>query len=119
MGLYLLRETPVGPPVTAIQVRQDTYGKIAVWTNGLVVRELTSSEGNEYQIGINVPTEAGMDRASEGDYVVQDMSGAFHIFRMYQFESKFQEVGVEEAPAPAGHIDVRALRLKRMEPRDG
>lgn len=105
MKMKLYRHKDLGedtPPVSAVQIQQDTYAKAAIWCNGRVIKELIDADGDEWQMGINVPAMGGMDRASETDYVVRDMAGAFHVMTQHEFESHFEEVGASKAPAPRG-----------------
>lgn len=113
MKFYRHNDVWDAPPVSAMQVRQDTIAEVAVWTHGVVVKELISGEDPEKQeswlVGINVPTIGGMSRASEGDFVIRDMAGALHVFEEHSFNNLFTEVVVpkRDATAPVG------LRVRR------
>lgn len=120
MKFFRHNEVPDAPPVSAMQVSQQTIAEIAVWSHGLVVKELISGEDPEkkesWMVGINVPAMGGMDRASEGDFVVRDMAGALHVFNGQEFLSMFTEV--RSVPLPT-HNNVREMRAQQRKARDG
>lgn len=87
--------------VEAVQVSWATADDIAQWCGGRVV---TEKGFNNLEIpGINFPTLNGVDRASEGDYVVRNSSGTFQKMSRFAFESEFEREKVEDGEATVSH----------------
>lgn len=102
MKIYKDLDWPEKYDVSAIKIDQESVAEAAVWTKGIVVKELLDPNKDVWIVGLNLESAYGMDRASEGDYVVQYSTGEFHVFRASEFERRFEEVGVGWAPAPRG-----------------
>lgn len=100
MKFYRNNKVWSAPPVSALQVAQDTIAEIAVWSHGQVVKELISGEdpkkAESWMVGINVSTVDGMARASEGDFVFRDMAGGLHVIDEFVFNGFFTEVVVSK-----------------------
>lgn len=74
--------------VEALQVTVATAKRIAEWCGGEVIEE-TDPVTSVVTLGINVPTIAGIKRASDGDYVIMTPNGRFCPLDKDVFESAY------------------------------
>lgn len=81
-----------GNKVTARQVTQDSITVISVWCHAPVVIEQDAVMPEVTFQALNVPTNDGPMRASNGDYVVRLDDGSFKVVKAYEFRSNFREV---------------------------
>jgi hypothetical protein len=81
-----------GNKVTARQVRQDSITVISVWCHASVVSEQDALMPEVTFQALNVPTDSGPMRASDGDFVVRHSDGSFEVRKAYEFRSNFREV---------------------------
>ncbi len=77
--------------VLAIQVRPDTVARALPWCNGQEREEIDPVDNKKVVVGINVPTLAGVKRASQGDYILRK-DGYFDVMCQSEFESKYEKV---------------------------
>jgi hypothetical protein len=75
--------------VNAIKLTADNVEKLAMWCDGNSVIETDPTDTANKYVGINVPTELGMVRASEGDYIVQRSLSIFYTLKPIAFENAF------------------------------
>lgn len=78
--------------VEALKVGPETASIIAHWCGGRMVEENNPFPPYQSYVGVNVPTMKGVERAQEGDYVVQTPLGAFEVIKEKQFEAIYEEV---------------------------
>lgn len=79
--------------VHAVKLTPDNVEKLAMWCSGNSVIETDPTDTENKYVGINVPTELGMVRASEGDYIVQRGLSIFYTLKPNAFENAFKEAG--------------------------
>ncbi len=78
--------------VLAVQLVKANVKEVAEWCSGQEVREIDALNASITFVGINLETWDGRKRASEGDYILQDDLGHFHIRHISAFESGFEPV---------------------------
>jgi hypothetical protein len=81
-----------GNKVTARQVTQDSITVLSVWCHAPVVSEQDALMPEVTFQALNVPTNDGPRRASDGDFVVRHSDGSFDVRKPYEFRSHFREV---------------------------
>lgn len=81
-----------GNKVTARQVTQDSITVISVWCHAPVVSEQDALMPEVVYQALNVPTNDGPRRASDGNFVVRHSDGSFEVVKAYEFRSSFREV---------------------------
>lgn len=81
-----------GNKVSARQVTQDSITVISVWCHAPVVTEQDAVMPEVTFQALNVPTDSGPMRASDGDWVVRHSDGSFEVRKGYEFRSRFREV---------------------------
>lgn len=79
--------------VKAVQLGQDNAEQVAAWCKGRVVEEIDALDPSQRYVGVNLVGAFGYQRASQGDYVIQDLLGDFHVQRAANFESMWERVG--------------------------
>lgn len=82
-------------PQTEIEARQLTKADaddIAQWCGGLLVTEIDPLDPAKVFVGINVPTQLGVQRASQGDWVVKLKGGNFTTFDPQGFHDTYEPV---------------------------
>lgn len=96
---YRRKYAPDAPTVEAVMLTKENVSDVVEWCGGQQVEEVNALNHGVKFVGVNVPTFAGMVRASEGDYVVKDKDGEFHRRKPSIFEAKYvvaEENEVEE-----------------------
>lgn len=78
--------------VEAIPITAATIEIAANWCGGTKVREIDPLNQAITYVGLNVPTLMGVQRASEGDYVVRTADGQFTVYQQTQFRDKFKPI---------------------------
>ncbi len=78
--------------VEAIQVTPERVDDAVLWCGGVKVIEKDAINPESTFVAINVPTENDIQRAQEGDYVVKDNYGNFHVVKKDKFETHFKRV---------------------------
>lgn len=63
--------------VDAERLGKDNAEQVAQWCGGLLVTEQDPRDPSITFVGINVPTQLGIQRASQGDWIVKGTNGAF------------------------------------------
>lgn len=81
-----------GNKVTARRVTQDSITVISVWCHAPVVIEHDALFPEVTSQGLNIPTDSGPMRASDGDWIVRHSDGSFEVRKAYEFRSNFREV---------------------------
>ena len=76
--------------VEAIQLSVETAERAAVWTGGRIVEEIDPINSTKRFVALNIPTLEGVQRASDGDYVVRSLGGEFSVMRAREFERKYE-----------------------------
>ena len=83
--LFLTRENKT--PLEGNRVSSDNATAVALWCGGVEVTEHDPLDHSQVYAGINVPTEVGMMRAQEGDWVVRRVYGDFVVLKHPHFEA--------------------------------
>lgn len=81
-----------GNRVTARQLTADSITIISLWSGAQPVVEHDALDYEMTFQALNVPTNEGPKRASQGDYIVRLDDGSFDVRKAYEFRSKFREV---------------------------
>lgn len=84
------RKKPV--VVNALELTKENVEQLALSCAGMIVEEIDSLDPTIRFVGINVPTVNGVQRASEGDYIVQGSKGEFYIYKPEYFKTKFEMI---------------------------
>lgn len=113
---YQRKGMPDAALIMAVQINQESITEATMLTHGHVAVEV-DPETNERSVGLNVAAIDGVKRASTGDYVIRDAAGALHVRKAEAFEEKYAEYPT--GANPGAHIDVREMRAKQREARDG
>lgn len=77
--------------VEAEKLTKENVDELTAWCNGVAVREENIFDSNQVMVGINVPCNQGNIRASEGDYILKNATGNFHVRSAINFEDQFEE----------------------------
>lgn len=88
MHVHLYREKVRS--VRAVQLSPDSLAEAARWCGGRSVEEKDPFDEEKIQVGLNIPTLAGVVRASEGDYILQDLEGGFRVMPAAEFEERYE-----------------------------
>ncbi len=78
--------------VDVLKLTPDTAEEIVHWCKGMTVQEIDPINPSNTYIGVNVPTFVGKDRASEGDYIVNDIMLGFMVCKPGLFEMMFERI---------------------------
>jgi len=78
--------------VEARVVEPSTVIDTAMWCGGLAMEDHDAITRDGRQVGINVPTLAGVVRAIEGSYVVRNENGHFEVMSSEEFNTIFEEI---------------------------
>lgn len=93
MQSYRQKENPAAGTVEAVQITKENVSEVAEWCCGKEVDAFDAMH-NERIASINLLTVVdGVRRAEEGDYIVKDHIGGFHIRWEDNFERDFEKVG--------------------------
>lgn len=65
--------------VSALQVSKEMVATVASWCGGLAVVEHDALDNEITFPAVNVPTNRGVKRASEDDWVIQQEDGSFDV----------------------------------------
>jgi len=76
--------------VEAVLLTSENVLEVTTWCEGLDVVEYDPIDDTKQYAGINVPTQLGMVRASEGDYVIQGANGVFYTLKPGAFANAFK-----------------------------
>lgn len=82
----------LGEEVSVNQLTAENAEAVTLWCHGFQVEEIDALEPDKRYVGINIQTIAGGERASEGDYIIQDANGRFWPCKPYSFHSLYQKV---------------------------
>jgi hypothetical protein len=69
--------------IEAVQLRLSNVDWVAVWCDGLEVESV---------IAVDVPTDSGIARATDGDWVVKSPGGSFYVWDPEEFDSMCEKV---------------------------
>lgn len=82
--------------VEAIQLTPESVQRAAQWCGGVEVEEIHPTDSSKRFVALNIPTLEGVQRASEGDYIVKELSlvakGRIRVMRAREFESKYEPI---------------------------
>lgn len=81
--------------VTAVQAATLTSANVtelAQWCGGRAIEDYDALTRDGKQVGINVPTLDGVERASEGDYILKDEDGRFFVSPALLFQAEFERI---------------------------
>lgn len=81
-----------GVTVHAVQLTKDNVHEVAEWCTGQEVVEIDALDNTKTYVGLNFIGWAGMERASEGDYIIKDNLGDFHSRWPTSFEQYFEKM---------------------------
>lgn len=76
-----------GEAVQAMMLTPEMVTVISVWSSSMPVIEHDALDHDVTYVGLNVPTNSGPKRASQGDYVVKLTDGSFDIRKAHQLKS--------------------------------
>lgn len=88
--LAIYRRKPT--EVHAAKLTSSNVTELAAWCGGRAIEDFDALTRDGRQIGINVPTLDGVERASEGDYIVRDEDGRFGVAPALLFLSEFERM---------------------------
>lgn len=80
------------PTVEAVKLTNENVQEVADWCTGQEVVETDAFDPHKHYVGLNVVLWDGVGRLSEGDYLVKDGLGSFHVRWASNFERDFEEV---------------------------
>ena len=92
MDYYRYRKSSHDYVVEAVQLTKENVKYVAKWCNGVEVEEIDALDPSQVFVGLNLLTEEGSHRASEGSYIVKDPAGYFHVAWQGRFEHDFEKV---------------------------
>ena len=92
MDRYVRKNDPRATVVEAVQLTKHNVKEVAEWCVGREVEEIDALDPEKRWVGINVITWEGLKRLSEGDFLVLDAMGDFHIRWPEQFEITFEKI---------------------------
>ena len=75
--------------VEAVKLTADNVAVVAGWCGGRQVSEIDMFDKNTVFVAINIPTLNGVERASEGQYVLKDSDGVVSVMCSEEFEHKY------------------------------
>jgi hypothetical protein len=76
--------------VEANSLTPENAEALAIWCGGVAVVEHDAFNHAQTYAGVNVPTFRGMQRASEGDWIVRNAKGFFYIVKHHKFQELFE-----------------------------
>lgn len=79
-------------PVEVNRLTPDNAVAVAAWCGGVPVTEHDALQHDITFAAVNVPTNKGMKRAQEGDWVIRYQYGNFDTFTSIEFETFFEAV---------------------------
>lgn len=77
--------------VEALPLTNSNVQKVAMWCGGMEIQEIDPVDSSKRFVGLNVPTLAGVERASEGDYIIRNFQGQFLVMKKARFEYEYEE----------------------------
>lgn len=87
-----VEEGDTASEVEAVRLTKENVKQVAEWCTGQEVEEIDSLDPDLRFVGLNLITQIGMRRASEGDYIIKDNLGTFHVRWPVEFEAMFKRV---------------------------
>ena len=90
MQRYRWNQTEKPVEVEAVQLTHDNVKDVVAWCDGLEVVEQDPTNPSITFAGINVLTQSGMVRLSEGQYLIRGTSGHFFVAGPNTFEHNFK-----------------------------
>ncbi len=79
------------PEVEAVQLTAENIAEVAEWCQGKPVVEKDAFDSSKVYAALNVPSWV-TTRASEGDYIIKDGLGTFHVRWPESFEGDFEKM---------------------------
>ncbi len=76
--------------VEAMQLTPERIKDAALWSGGKEAEEIDPFDASRRFVALNLPTLAGVQRASQGDYIVRDAKGFWSVIPCHEFESKYR-----------------------------
>lgn len=92
MDRYKKRGIPDAAVVEAVELTQANVKEVAALVSGHEVTEIDALDSSKKYVGLNFEGFDGMTRASEGDYIIRDAVGDFHVRWATVFHNKFEKV---------------------------
>ncbi len=77
--------------VLAMQLTPERVLDAEMWTNGLKTTSVDPFDSTLKFVELNIPTLAGVKRASQGDWIVKK-DGVFEVMSDMEFRRMYQEV---------------------------
>lgn len=74
----------------AMQVTAETADEIEEWTGGRRVEEIDAIDDTRRFVAVNIPTQRGPARASQGDYVIKHSDGSLEKVSERKFHERFE-----------------------------
>jgi len=80
--------------VEAMQLTPSQVSAAALWCGGMEVDEVDALDSTKKFVGLNVPalTPNGVERASQGDYIVKNLRGEFSVVKPGEFEANYEPI---------------------------
>jgi len=82
-------------PDTKLEAHQLTKASaetVAQWCGGVLVTEIDTEDPLNTFVGINVPTQLGPERASQGDWIVKYKGGNFGVLDDVGFHNTYEQI---------------------------
>jgi len=92
MQSYKKLNNPNAATIEAVQLTKGNVHEVAEWCTGKEVTEIDALDPTKTYVGINVILWDGLGRVSEGDYLIKDALGEFHVRWADNFERDFGKV---------------------------
>lgn len=92
MNKYRFKDRLPEETLEAVQLNKENVTEVAKWCRGIEVVEHDAVKPENTYVGINLMTFGGPTRAGEGDYVVLDRIGNFHVLLSHVFESTIEPI---------------------------
>lgn len=86
------RKDGEGGEVEVNQLTKDNATELTLWCEGVQVEEMDAFDSSKTYAGINVPTQFGIQRASEGDFIVRGSNGDFWPCAPWRFAKIYERI---------------------------
>jgi len=78
--------------VEAMKLEPENVERVAVWCGGVEVQETDALDSTKKFVALNIPTLRGVERATQGWYVIRDRNGAFSTMSPEEFQNKYEQI---------------------------
>ena len=77
--------------VLAGRLSKDNVEHVAVWCGGKQIEEINPTDSSDRYVALNVPTMNGIERASEGDFIIKNSRGEISVQQAGSFLYEYEE----------------------------